>query len=149
MPILLLSFYILDWYQLRLKSAEVIPHLLILNFLTRQKVLAGSSNCISMDWLTGEAFFLFFPFCVFFTASLFYRLLVFTVSLFYKLLVLHLFVLHPFFNLSNEAGKTGWIRTIPFCCDVGVFDYQLAGLRTEFIRASLLPLSDILYRIKV
>ena len=48
--------------------------------------------------------FSFFPFCVFFTSSLFYRLLVFTASLFNRLLVLHLFS-SSFFNPPKNAGK--------------------------------------------
>ena len=59
------------------------------NMLTRshQTGLAASSQGISTDGRTDGAFSLFFPFCVFFTAYLFYRLLFcvfFTVYLFYQ-----------------------------------------------------------------
>ena len=64
--------------------------------LIRQKGLAGSSYRIFSDLLT-EPISFFFPFCVFFTAYLFYQLLVFTASLFYRLLVLRLFSSSSFF----------------------------------------------------
>ena len=83
------------------------------------------------DW---RSLFPFFPFCFFFTAYLFYQLL-----------FLRLFFLHPFFNPSKRAGKPGRTRTdpdysllLPYRISyVEVFDHQLAGLRTKFIRPSL------------
>ena len=100
------------------------------NFLTHQEVLTGSSYRISTD--NDELF----SFCVFYTVYLFYWILVFTASL-----ILSASSFASFFNPTKEAGKPGRTRMdpdhsllLPYrISDVEVFDYQLAGLRTEFI----------------
>ena len=58
----------------------------VLVFLSRQTSLAASNYRILTD--DDEAFFLFFPFSVFFTTYLFYRILVFTAYLFWLLVYL-------------------------------------------------------------
>ena len=98
--------------------------------LTRQKVLAGSSYRISTD---DDEPFSFFSFL-----HLFYCISFLSASSFAS------FFLHPFFNPSKEVGKPGRTQMdpdhsllLPYrISDVEVFDYQLAALRTEFIRLS-------------
>ena len=100
--------------------------------------MAGCSYHITTDNDEPFSFLRLFYSISFLSASSFYCISFLSASSFVS------FFLHPFFNLSKEAGKLGWTWTDPDhshllsyrISGVEVLDYQLAALRTTFIRPS-------------